>query len=315
MFLGNIGFESDAADSSRTSVTEESQRRWLRAAADALTVDADELALSLSTRVIYVRGEKVETPLLVPQAVDTRNALAKEIYGRIFCQIVDQANESLRPDDHKALGRPRGDSNAQSMTSAHLCCGLLDIFGFELLQCNSFEQLCINFANEKLQQYFLQFVLKKEQDIYDAEGIEVAKVIPKDNEDVLHLIEAKSVGILARLDEEVKIPKGTDAGFLSKVEHDHNKKTKESRFFRDVKMKQTQFEVRHFAGVVRYESKGFLDKNKDRLFDHLEDLLSTCSNYSLRYMMELHGPKASVSNVIANAVRSCQFCRRTYNFQ
>lgn len=153
---------------------------------------------------------------------------------------------------------------------------------FLVFRCNSFEQLCINFANEKLQQYFLQFVLKKEQEIYDSEGVDVPKVIPRDNEDVLLLCEARGTGIFACLDEEVKIPRGTDAGFLNKIEGHHNKKTAESRFFRDVKMAKTQFEIRHFAGVVRYESVGFLDKNKDKLYDHLEDLLSEAENPHFR---------------------------------
>jgi myosin heavy subunit len=165
----------------------------------------ERLRHSLLNRSIVARGETMEIRLQPVEAMDARNALAKEIYGRLFSHIVGHCNISLKPSVDSAR---RG---------VQLSCGLLDIFGFELLQCNSFEQLCINYANEKLQQYFLQFVLKKEQELYDLEGIVVPKVMPRDNEDVLQLIESKSVGMLARLDEEVKIPKGSDNGFLAKV--------------------------------------------------------------------------------------------------
>jgi myosin-5 len=203
LYLGNI--EIGIGPDGSTSVVQAHSDDWVNSASDMLSLQPERLRHSLLNRSIVARGETMEIRLQPVEAMDARNALAKEIYGRLFSHIVGHCNISLKPSVDSAR---RG---------VQLSCGLLDIFGFELLQCNSFEQLCINYANEKLQQYFLQFVLKKEQELYDLEGIVVPKVMPRDNEDVLQLIESKSVGMLARLDEEVKIPKGSDNGFLAKV--------------------------------------------------------------------------------------------------
>lgn len=203
LFLGNI--EIGVGTDGFNALIQSSCDEWVEGAANMLSLKSDRLRHCILNRSIVARGETMEIRLQPVEAVDARNALAKEIYGRLFSHIVYHCNSSLRPP---------------TVTDGHISqisCGLLDIFGFELLQCNSFEQLCINFANEKLQQYFLQFVLKREQELYELEGITVPKVMPRDNEDVLQLIESKSTGLFARLDEEVKIPKGSDAGFLSKV--------------------------------------------------------------------------------------------------
>ena len=204
LYSGNI--ECGIAADGFSAVISEGSDEWIELMATMLEIDSNRIRHCLLNRSLVARGETMVIPLNPVQAVDTRNALAKEIYGRLFSYIVAHANLSLKPSKED-MGRGQ----------IQLCCGLLDIFGFELLQCNSFEQLCINYANEKLQQYFLQFVLKKEQDLYEQEGIVVPRVVPRDNEDVLLLIEAKTIGIFARLDEEVKISKGSDAGFISKV--------------------------------------------------------------------------------------------------
>jgi myosin-5 len=203
LFLGNVEISAD--EDGFNALISKSSEEWIARSSAMLGLQPERLRHSLLNRSIVARGEVMEIRLQPVQAVDSRNALAKEIYGRLFSQIVYQCNVSLRPSSDNHLKR--------------ISCGLLDIFGFELLHCNSFEQLCINYANEKLQQYFLQFVLKKEQELYELEGIVVPKVMPRDNEDVLLLIESKAVGLFARLDEEVKIPKGSDAGFLSKVKY------------------------------------------------------------------------------------------------
>lgn len=129
-------------------------------------------------------------------------------------------------------------------------------------------------------------MLKKEQEIYESEGIEAVRVTPLDNEDVLQLLEVKGNGVFPLLDEELRLPQGSDQGFVRKVEKEH--KGKSTRFVRDFRMAPESFEIRHFAGTVKYDATNFMDKNKDKLYDHLEDLLSGSTNDFFRQMMEEH---------------------------
>jgi myosin heavy subunit len=145
----------------------------------------------------------------------------------------------------------------------------------------------INYGNEKLQQYFIHYVLKKEQETYEGEGISVDHVETMDNQDVLHLLESKPFGVFAILDEELKLPQGSDAGFIRKVEKEY--KEKSSRFKRDFRMKNEQFEIHHFAGKVLYSATNFLDKNKDKVYEHLETLLISSKVMRFNEMMQSGG--------------------------
>ena len=254
-----------------------------------LGMDKSLLNIALCTRKLTIGTEVTSVPLDFTQAIDARNAFAKEIYGRLFAHIVTQANISLAP------------SRTSSNSSGELkSIGLLDIFGFEILAVNSLEQLAINFCNEKLQNHFIYYILKREQDLYTSEGITYVRIQPKENDDVIALIEAKPAGLFATLDEEVRLPKGSDTGFLSKIER-VNPKSATSRFYRDVKMSKSQFEIRHFAGDVRYESTGFLEKNKDKLYEHLEDSLQESSLASFRNIMLMYGPRATSADTSVGA--------------
>ena len=133
-----------------------------------------------------------------------------------------------------------------------------------------------------MQQYFINYVLKKEQETYDSEGIDVEKVVTLDNEDVLHLLESKPMGVFAMLDEELKLPQGSDQGFIRKVEKEHKDKT--GRFKRDFKMKNEHFQINHFAGTVLYDATSFLDKNKDQLPADIGAALSVSSSAFIKKM-------------------------------
>ena len=140
---------------------------------------------------------------------------------------------------------------------------MLDIFGFEIFEVNSFEQLCINFANEKLQQHFNKHTFKEEESVYISEGVPYTKVKFIDNQPVLNLIEKTPNGILVMLDEEIHVPKGSDIKFVHKIERLH--KGKHASFQVDrIRSSQTDFTVVHYAGAVRYEAVGFCVKNKDK---------------------------------------------------
>lgn len=262
----------------------------LSEASSLLRMDLSSLEAALTERTLEVRGERMHVPNSESSASDDRNALCKEIYGRLFCQIVQQANASLAigssPVAHARIGAGTKMNGTDSLSI-----GLLDIFGFEIFVENSFEQLCINYANEKLQQYFIEFVLKKEQDVYDAEGIVFQRVTPMDNLDVLEMIESRQGGIFVLLDEELKVPKGNDLSFLKKVETQQSAKSS-GRFRRDFRGPQELFEIKHFAGTVTYTVTNFMEKNRDKMHEHLEELLMSSASSRFRETMMTHRPGA-----------------------
>ncbi len=265
LLLGNICFHEETfADGTGADIGTD-YSGLLSGAAQILGLDYSMLRSRLISRSLTIRSETTQIKFLPVEAQDALNALCKEIYGRIFSYIVYQANKSLMPSTST--------TNSVESSPAKLSIGLLDIFGFEKFKSNSFEQLCINYANEKLHQYFISFVLKKEQELYIFEEVPFANVVPIDNSDVLSLFEHKQIGIFSRLDDEIKLPKCSDESFLKKVENDHNTKDPTRRFVKDVKMPGMQFEIKHFAGTIRYDAIGFLEKNKDKLYDHLEEML------------------------------------------
>lgn len=221
LHMGNIGFVN--AETGEGSVIADDSIYSLQHAAFLLGFSEDALTKALLNRTLSVRGEVMVVPLDPSQAVDTRNAFSKEIYGRLFAQIVHQANKSL---SFKTSSKDKKNKKNKIVSI-----GLLDIFGFEIFVSNSFEQLCINYGNEKLQQYFINYVLKKEQETYTSEGIDVDQIETIDNEDILQFLESKKTGLFALLDEELRLPRGSDSGFLNKVEKEHKEKT--SRFRQD----------------------------------------------------------------------------------
>jgi myosin heavy subunit len=224
--MGNISF--DNTPTGEGSVVVSDSKDSLQSAARLLGFSVESLSEALLNRTLNVRGEVMVVPLDPMQAVDTRNAFSKEIYGRLFAQIVHQANKSL---SFKSSTKDK-----EKIKEKVVSIGLLDIFGFEIFVSNSFEQLCINYGNEKLQQYFINYVLKKEQETYESEGIDVDKIETIDNEDILQFLEAKKTGLFALLDEELRLPRGSDSGFLNKVEKEHKEKT--SRFRQDFRYNQ-----------------------------------------------------------------------------
>lgn len=179
--------------------------------------------------------------------------------------------------------------------------GILDIFGFEIFEQNSFEQLCINFANEKLQQQFNKTTFKEEEALYISEGIKFKHVEFIDNQAVLDLIEAEPRGVLPMLDDECLVPEGSDRKYINKVEDTHKKNEK---FLTDKHRKLNDsynFEISHYAGTVNYNSNGFIQKNRDSMF---HDQYVLCARSSHGTMAQLF-PKSD--NKINNKSQSKQF--------
>ncbi|KAF1334077.1 Myosin-like protein, partial [Globisporangium splendens] len=224
--------------------------------AHLVQTDVEALRSVLLERSITAGTESYTIPLNAEQATDLRDALAKGIYTQLFDWLVHRIN--------KAICSTR---NVQT----HI--GLLDIFGFESFETNGFEQLCINYANEKLQQKFNSDVFKVVQQEYIEEDIPLTLVTFEDNQPILDLIEGR-MGIVSLLNEEVLRPQASDTTFVSKVvdafgDHPNIEKSK---------FNQLLFTIRHYAGDVAYNGTGFLEKNKDTLPSDMAQLLQGSSS-------------------------------------
>jgi len=245
LHLGNIAFEADPAaqggDGCRVSPA---GGTGLAAAAACLGVDPPALVRALTTRTRSTPDGPITSPLDAPAATDNRDALAKALYARLFDWLVGRINGAVGQDP-----RPAGSI------------GVLDIYGFECFAANDFEQLCINLANEKLQQHFNAHVFKREQAEYAAEAIDWAYIEFADNQDVLDLIERRPLGILDCLDEACRFPRATAADFAHKLASTPSI-TGSARFSLP-KREPGAFTVSHYAGDVTYRTDAFLVKNRD----------------------------------------------------
>jgi len=240
-------------------------------------------ALCLCT--IEARGEVFHKNLTVAQATKAVEALIKATYGALFTHIVSKINGSI------AVEYGTGDY-MEDLSRI----GVLDIFGFESFQVNSFEQLCINYCNEALQQQFNRFVFKLEQEEYDREGIQWSFIEFPDNQDILDLIEKRRGGILSILDEHCRLATCTDASFCRAV---HDKCKEHPRFSGTMTQRSNlTFSIHHYAGPVTYDTRNFLEKNKDELPKETTELLTSSSLAFLSYLGELlkeRPPEASLN--------------------
>ncbi|XP_062888632.1 unconventional myosin-Va-like [Mobula hypostoma] len=244
LHLGNITFQTNDRDGDRCFVN--SHDKHLHRFCEILGLERDQMAHWLCHRKLTTLNETFIKCMTVQQATCSRDALAKHIYGQHFHWIVNQINKALR-----------------SSSKQHAFIGLLDIYGFETFERNSFEQFCINYANEKLQQQFNLHVFKLEQEEYLTEGLSWTLIDYHDNQPCIDIIEAK-LGILDLLDEECRMPKGTDEKWAQKLFDRHQQA---SRYFQKPRMSNSAFIIHHFADNVLYQCEGFLEKNRDTVYE------------------------------------------------
>ncbi|XP_023125641.2 unconventional myosin-Ih [Amphiprion ocellaris] len=263
LHLGNIQFDSDSKG--HALLNNNTELHWV---SDLLGVDAQSLQEGLTFRKIEARKDQVLTPFTIDHAIYARDALAKAIYGQTFTWLVNRINESMENKD----------------PSRKTVIGLLDIYGFEVFYVNSFEQFCINYCNEKLQQLFIQLTLKAEQDEYEAENIEWEPVQFFNNKIICDLVEEKHRGIISILDEECLRPgDATDLTFLERLEdkmgnHPHFVTHKLADKMTRKTLERGDFRLLHYAGEVTYCVVGFLDKNNDLLYRNIKDLMCQSKN-------------------------------------
>ncbi|XP_050373280.1 myosin-1 [Argentina anserina] len=251
LWLGDISFSVIDNENHVEAVADEG----LFTVAKLVGCGLEELKLALSTRKMRVGNDNIVQKLTLSQAVDTRDALAKSIYACLFEWLVEQINKSL------AVGKR---CTGRSIS-------ILDIYGFESFDRNSFEQFCINYANERLQQHFNRHLFKLEQEEYIQDGIDWTRVEFEDNQDCLGLFEKRPLGLLSLLDEESTFPNGSDLTFANKLKQHLSSNSS----FRGGREKA--FTVSHYAGEVAYDTTGFLEKNRDLLHLDSIELLSSCS--------------------------------------
>lgn len=235
LHLGNLKFKSfnfNNIESSEISDAINANR-----IATLLGVNKSTLCDALTRKTIVAHGEKIVSTITISSALEGRDALVKAIYGHIFEYIVEMINKTLHRD--------------QQLSSGSV--GILDIFGFENFDSNSFEQLCINYANENLQQFFVRHIFKLEQEQYEKEGITWTNINYVDNQENLDMIGLKPMNLLTLIDEESRFPKGTDVTLLSKLTTNHSTK---SCYITPKSTHEHRFGVKHFAGDVFYEVKG-----------------------------------------------------------
>eukprot|EP01100_Stratorugosa_tubuloviscum_P006890 TRINITY_DN291_c0_g3_i1.p1 TRINITY_DN291_c0_g3~~TRINITY_DN291_c0_g3_i1.p1 ORF type:complete len:1408 (+),score=723.87 TRINITY_DN291_c0_g3_i1:55-4278(+) len=254
LYFGNIKF----ADVGNGSQIRSEFKEAFDTASEMLSLKPDALLPGVRTRVMFVRGEKMVIELNAEKSRDAIEALAKALYSALFDWTVQKLNDSLFVDKY---------------TSRNFI-GVLDIFGFEHFKFNTMEQFLINFANEKLQKFFNHHIFSMEQEEYEREKINWANITFKDNQECLDLIEKRPVGILAVLDEESKFPKATDETFTSKLHQNFVRHVN----YEKPRIGNKNFKIIHYAGVVEYDTNGWLDKNKDELPEHTLEILRSSPN-------------------------------------
>uniref|UniRef100_A0A4W4FK05 Unconventional myosin-Ib n=1 Tax=Electrophorus electricus TaxID=8005 RepID=A0A4W4FK05_ELEEL len=283
--LGNIEFKPE----SRANGFDESRvkdKNDLKEMCELLGIEQLVLERAFSFRTVEAKMEKVSTTLNVAQAYYARDALAKNLYSRMFSWLVNRINESIKA---KTKARKK-------------VMGVLDIYGFEIFEDNSFEQFIINYCNEKLQQIFIELTLREEQEEYVREGIEWTNIEYFNNAIICELIENNQNGILAMLDEECLRPGTvTDETFLDKLntvcaEHQHfeSRLSKNSKFLTDHSLPHNCFRIQHYAGKVLYQVEGFVDKNNDLLYRDLSQAMYK-ANHSLMKLLFPEGNPAKVN--------------------
>ncbi|GKV00049.1 hypothetical protein SLEP1_g12804 [Rubroshorea leprosula] len=254
LHLGNIEF-SPGKEHDSSVVKDQKSSFHMQMAADLFMCDVNLLLSTLCTRTIQTREGNIVKALDSNAAVASRDALAKTVYARLFDWLVDKINKSVGQDP-----------------SSRVQIGVLDIYGFECFKHNSFEQFCINFANEKLQQHFNEHVFKMEQDEYRKEEINWSYIEFIDNQDVLDLIEKKPIGVVALLDEACMFPKSTHETFSTKLFQNFRGHPRLEK----AKFSETDFTMSHYAGKVTYQTDTFLDKNRDYVVvEHINLLASS----------------------------------------
>ncbi|CAM9584942.1 unnamed protein product [Choristocarpus tenellus] len=258
LLVTQVEFQSDAGRVDDASKVQGDSIDSLEISADLLGLTADDLSGALLTRPLQVAREKFLKPNKVGEAQTARDALAKDVYLGIFNYLLKKINEATSCSENEKSGT----------------ISLIDIFGFESFKRNSYEQLLINYASEKLQQMFIQDVFKSVENMCSSEGIAYDKIPYRDNTNILDTLDGYG-GVLSMLDEECKLPHGTDGGFVSLLQR-QTQKIHQGHLEANPLTKQ--FKVFHYNNAVSYDGIGFVERNRDKLHTSVSQLLGASTN-------------------------------------
>ncbi|XP_038551772.1 unconventional myosin-XV [Micropterus salmoides] len=264
LHMGNIYFQRYEADGQEVASVVSAQE--IRVVAELLQISPEGLQKAITYKVTETMRDKIHTPLTVESAVDARDAVAKILYLLLFRWLTERINAQVYPHQHT------------------LSISILDIYGFEDLAFNSFEQLCINYANEYLQFFFNRIIFREEQEEYSREQIPWQDIPFSDNQPCIDLIAAKPHGILRILDDQSCFPQATDHTFLQKCHYHHGN----SPLYLKPKMPHPEFTIKHFAGRVTYQVYKFLDKNYDQVRQDVLDLFIQSKNKMVSNLFLVH---------------------------
>ncbi|CAN9500546.1 unnamed protein product [Ophioblennius macclurei] len=276
LHLGNVDIQGSGRSSDKSYI--DADDRSLAIFSKLLGVEGSQMAHWLCHRRLTVGGEMLVKPMTGQQAVEARDALAKHIYGQLFTWTVQRLNSALRTQTEKVKS----------------FIGVLDIYGFETFERNSFEQFCINYANEKLQQQFNRHVFHLEQEEYIREELAWSRIEFSDNQQCINLIEGH-LGMFDLLDEECRMPKGSDENWARKL-YDQHLTSMPHPHFQKPRMSSSAFIILHFADTVQYECEGFLDKNRDTVFEELINILKASQSELVAELFQQLGNGPSVAN-------------------
>ncbi|XP_043549635.1 myosin-IIIb isoform X2 [Chiloscyllium plagiosum] len=280
---GNIEF-SPIASKHQMDKSEIPDGEPLENTSTLLSIGSEEFQEALTSHCVVTRGETIIRMNTVDEASDVRDAMSKALYGRLFSWIVNRINTLLQAD------------KSVCDTGSVMNVGILDIFGFENFKKNSFEQLCINIANEQIQFYFNQHIFALEQIEYQTEGIDATLVEYQDNRPILDMFLQKPMGLLSLLDEESRFPKASDQTLVDKFEDNLR-----SSYFWRPKGVELCFGIKHYAGKVFYDPCGFLEKNRDTLPADIVVVLRTSENKLLQQLFS--SPLTKTGNLAQSRAR------------
>ncbi|XP_061832197.1 unconventional myosin-IXb isoform X4 [Nerophis lumbriciformis] len=267
LYLGNVTYQRKA--NGRDEGLEVGPPEVLATLSDLLKVKEELLVEALTKRKTVTVNDKLILPYSHSEAITARDSMAKSLYSALFDWIVLRINHALLNKRDMEESVPR------------LSIGVLDIFGFEDFQTNSFEQFCINYANEQLQYYFNHHIFNLEQEEYQAEGITWHNIDYTDNVGCIHLISKKPTGLLYLLDEESNFPHATDETLLAKFKQQHQG----NKYFVSTPVMEPAFVIHHFAGKVKYQIKDFREKNTDHMRPDIVALLRSSDRAYVRQLI------------------------------
>lgn len=267
LHLGNIEFVVEKGKES-AQVDMGASATSIHSVCRLLGLESETLQNTLCTKRIKAGAEFITTRLPLAQALSTRDSVVKTLYSNLFNWLVARINSSIEYKEEKG---------SQFI-------GVVDIFGFEIFEHNCLEQLCINYANEKLQQLFGRFVFRMEQDQYVSEEIPWQFVDYPTNDICVAMLETRQMGLFSLLDEQCLIPKGNDEKLANKFYEALSKH--DSFAVSKLQQAKRQFVIHHYAGDVCYATQGFCDKNKDHMHPEAGDLMRTSRSAFVREIFE-----------------------------